>query len=321
MSFWAYYPPLLAELVQVEDFMLQATSSRKVLLNTLCHDLIQRGGKRLRPAFLLLSAHYGNYDSHKAIPFAAAIELIHTATLVHDDVIDEASMRRGHTTIHSKWGKDMAIYSGDFLFTKAFLILATHDADKRYLEALARGMQSICEGEVDQYEQKYVVTPVFDYLKRIERKSALLFSISCAMGASSAKCNKLQTKALSFFGTYYGIAFQIRDDLIDYKSTFHEAGKPIGTDLREGNYTLPILFALKDTTYNPLIMALLEKKEKLSDEDIARIIDYVHLTSALPDCMDLMTRFINKAITALDLLPQNEMTQTFRHLCDLLLHI
>lgn len=319
MSFWDCYPPLLPELTKVEDFMLQATSSRKSLLNELCMDLIKRGGKRLRPGFLILSAHMGKYDPDKVIPFAAAIELIHTATLVHDDVIDESVMRRGHVTVHKKWGKDMAIYCGDFLFTKAFLLLSTHDADKRYLQALAKGMQSICEGEVDQYEQKYVITSTFDYLKRIERKSALLFSISCAIGATSAKCNKKQIKALTLFGTYYGIAFQIRDDLIDYKSTLSEAGKPIGNDLREGNYTLPILLALKDSTYGPLISALLQKREFISEDEIAQVIRYVHATSAIENCTDIMNRFIHKAKSQLDLLQENEITLIFRHFCDLLL--
>ncbi|MHC1748378.1 MAG: polyprenyl synthetase family protein [Cellulosilyticaceae bacterium] len=319
MSFWAFYPPILTELDKVEQCMLEAVSSRKPLLNDICTGLITRGGKRLRPGFTILAASLGKYDSEKVVAYAASLELIHTATLVHDDIIDESPLRRGAETTYAKWGKDMAVYTGDFLFTKAFSLLATYDADNNYLRGLAKAMQAICEGEVDQYEQKYHIPTVFDYLKRVERKSAILFSMACGMGADSAKCNKRQIKAISLFGTFYGIAFQIRDDLIDYMDTSSIVGKPIGSDIREGNFTLPILFALQDPTYGPKIETLLQAHEAITDDDIAKVIEYVTYTDALIKTRALAVKFLDKARSQLSFFPKKDVVKVYETLCDMLM--
>ena len=260
MGLWQAYPEIQNELIKVENYMKEAIPSRKKLLTDICLELIEAGGKRLRPAFVILGAKFGNYDESKIIPLAASMELLHTATLVHDDIIDDSKLRRGRVTVQEKWGEDMAVYVGDYLFTKAFTILS----DKMHYEHLnkiAHGFKTICEGEIDQYEIKYNMdVTVLDYLKRIYRKTAVLFIMSILTGAYESKCKRETLNTLGKFAAYFGMAFQIYDDLLDYVSSEEIEGKPIGNDIRQGIYTLPLLYALEDKKVCPQIKNLLYKK-------------------------------------------------------------
>lgn len=315
MKFWDFCPLVSSDIEKLDDYMKDAVKSRKQILTDISHDLIESGGKRLRPGFLILAAQLGKYNEENILPYAAAIELIHTATLVHDDIIDESSYRRNKKSIHSKWGRDMAIYTGDYLFTKAFSLLSNKDnSNLSHLNHVARAMQSICEGEIDQYEQKYKIQTVFDYLKRIQRKSALLFAMSTTIGAQESGCSRKISKAIGFYGLYFGVAFQIYDDLLDYTDTATNIGKPIGNDIQEGNYTLPLLYALKDPTYGNAIKDLLSKKEKATAEDIKAIISYVNSTDAIHQSTELAYKFIEKAKVQLDTLPNKPAVIYFHKL-------
>lgn len=315
MAFWSFCPLVSNDIKDLDDYMKSAVVSRKQTLTDISHDLIDRGGKRLRPGFLILAAHLGKYNKDKILPFAAAIELIHTATLVHDDIIDESSYRRNSKTIHEKWGRDMAIYTGDYLFTRSFSILSSKKVSKNtYLNKVALAMQSICEGEIDQYEQKYKIQTVYDYLKRIHRKSAVLFALSTAIGAQEARCSAKVIRYVTLFALYYGVAFQICDDLLDYTETESNIGKPIGNDIKEGNYTLPLIYALEDSTYGDSIKNLLEKKDSITNEEVQTVIEYVNKTDAINQAKGLAFKFLYKAEVQLDLLPDKASVTYFRQL-------
>ncbi len=226
--------------------------------------LLDSGGKRLRPAMALAAAHLGAYDRERALPVAAAIELIHMATLVHDDVIDAAPTRRGSPTTYARHGAHAAVYAGDWLLVKALRSLAAvEDAFARsdggagrrgrggatrrspVPDALVAGLESLIGGEVEQYVGRGRLPSVRTYLSRIERKTAALFEAACAAGAATAGLPDDAVKASAAFGRAYGIAFQIHDDLLDVSGSARAAGKPLAHDLRQGIATLPYLLAAK----------------------------------------------------------------------------
>ena len=166
-----------------EEYLEKKVTSRNSFLKTASREAVLSGGKRLRPAFAVIAALHGDYDRKRTFPAAAAVEILHAATLVHDDIIDEAKTRRGMPTVQTRWGKDIAVFTGDFLFTKAFLLLTSSTAFEN-LQRLSRVIKAICEGEVEQYQYRYDKNvTVRQYLKRIGRKTALLFALSCFIGA------------------------------------------------------------------------------------------------------------------------------------------
>ncbi|HHX60874.1 MAG TPA: polyprenyl synthetase family protein [Epulopiscium sp.] len=315
MAFWSFCPLVSEDIEHVNNYMKKSVVSRKQTLTNISQDLIDSGGKRLRSGFLILAAHLGEYNRDDILPFAAAVELIHTATLVHDDIIDESSYRRNNQTIHEKWGRDMAIYTGDYLFTKSFAMLSDKDVpENNYLNKVAHAMQSICEGEIDQYEQKYKIQNVYDYLKRIHRKSAVLFALSSGVGAQQAGCSNKIIRHASTFALHYGVAFQIYDDLLDYTDTELNIGKPIGNDIKEGNYTLPIIYALEDPTYGDSIQNLLLKKDAITDAEIQTVIQYVNKTDAINQSTKLAFKFLYKAESRLNRLPNKPCVPYFRQI-------
>ncbi|QUI23267.1 polyprenyl synthetase family protein [Vallitalea pronyensis] len=302
MSYWEHYPALQNELRYVEDYMRQKVVSKKKILTDISLDLIDAGGKRLRPAFLILAAKCGKkYNPDVIIPLAAALELIHTATLVHDDIIDESKFRRGKESIQQKWGKDMAVYVGDYLLSKSFCILSDRTSIDR-LQYISRTVKAICEGEISQYEDRYKKITTYDYIKRIHRKTALLFALSLSAGASESRCSKKIGRALVHYGIHYGVAFQIYDDLLDYTSEEKKIGKPIGNDVRQGYYTLPILLACKDNHYGPMINAILDLREDITKQQLDDLFNMVKKTDAINQTKQLSNRYIQKAASRLDVL-------------------
>lgn len=317
MNYWEHYPALHDELREVEHYMRGSVRSKKKLLTDISLDLIDAGGKRLRPALLILAAKCGKrYSRDIIIPLAAAIELIHTATLVHDDIIDESKFRRGKASIQHKWGKDMAVYVGDYLLSKSFCILSDRTSLDR-LQYVSRTVKAICEGEISQYESRYKKITTYDYIKRIYRKTALLFALSLSAGATEGRCSKKVSRALINFGIQYGVAFQIYDDLLDYTSSEAIIGKPIGNDIRQGYYTLPLLEACKDKVYGEAINELLEHGESITDEELEKIFEWVRQTNAIEKTKALSKRYITKAATGFDVLEKfDHVVETFQKMLD-----
>jgi heptaprenyl diphosphate synthase len=241
-------------------------------------DLFSAGGKRLRPALVLLSARCGNYELNKLTPAAMAVELTHAATLVHDDVIDRAPVRRGRPTVAASLGDEPAIVIGDFYFAKAYEHAARTDSTE-VVGVLARTVMEICAGEVRQQEIRYrYSTDVDEYMRRIEAKTATLLAACCDIGALLAGLPKQQRAALHEYGRLLGLAFQIADDVLDYLGSEDQIGKPTGQDIAEGFATLPLMLAKEDKTKQ--LEKLLQDGRKLTPSQAAEVVEIVRASRA-----------------------------------------
>ena len=238
-------------------------------------DLFAAGGKRIRPALVLLAAKCGAYDLEKLTPAAIAVELIHAATLVHDDVIDRAQVRRGRPTVAARLGDEAAIVVGDFYFAKAYEQAAfTNSPDA--VAILARAVMDICAGEVRQQAIRHRYdTNVSEYLRRIEAKTATLLAACCDIGALLGGIDQAQRSALRAYGRLLGLAFQIADDVLDYESSEDEIGKPIGHDIAEGFATLPLMMALEDDAVGSKLRRLLQSQRELAGSEAHEVVELV----------------------------------------------
>lgn len=205
--------------------------------------LLKAGGKRIRPVFVLLAGKWGNYDLEKLKRVAVPLELIHMATLVHDDVVDDAMTRRGSQTVRAKWDNRVAMYTGDYIFARA-LHIATELGNPQIHQILSKAIYEMCKGEIEQVRDLYNFQQgLRDYLRRIKRKTALLIAISCQLGAVAADATADMVRRMYGYGYNVGMAFQITDDILDFTGTQKQLGKPAGSDLRQGNITLPALYS------------------------------------------------------------------------------
>lgn len=249
MGIWKKQVDIYTDLTVVDEFITSSLKSSQRVLNDAVNDLLEAGGKRLRPALVLLAGRFGKYNEEKLIPLAASIEIMHMATLVHDDIIDEAELRRGRPTTQTRWGNDVAVFTGDFLFTRAFAII-TQKTSYENMHYLAQTIKSVCEGEIEQFESRYQCkVSLMSYLRRISRKTARLFALSCQVGALESKCKSNMIRHLRAFGHDFGMAFQITDDLLDFSGKQVEVGKPLCSDFVQGIYTLPVIYTLQNPSY------------------------------------------------------------------------
>jgi len=303
---WSEYPEIYKELNAVEGFIRQNTRSRNKLLSKIVEDLFSAGGKRLRPALVIIAAKFGSYDSDKIVPIAGAVETLHTATLVHDDIIDRSKLRRGKVTVSEKYGSDMAVYTGDFLFTKAVFMLSKGISAEK-LEQIARAVKAICEGEVDQFEDRFNLdTTVYEYLKRIHRKTAALFASACGLGADTAGCPKDVLRLLTKFGLYFGMAFQIRDDINDIILDSGSTGKTEGSDAAKGVITLPVIYSMKgNKALKDRILSLKGKEDSISLKELSEIKKMIREVGGIEKSSALLDKYIKKGLAMLEGLPQN----------------
>jgi heptaprenyl diphosphate synthase len=303
------------DIAQVDAFIRAHLMSKQGILKLAIQELLEAGGKRLRPTLVLLSGKFGRYEKEKLIPLAAAIEILHMATLVHDDIIDDSKMRRGMPTVQSRWGKDIAVFTGDFLFTKAFLVL-TQNATFENMRKLSKVVKAICEGEIEQYQSRYNKdVTLLQYLKRIGRKTALLFALSCQVGAVESKCSPQITWHLRKFGFNFGMAFQITDDLLDFVGDPKKAGKPVGNDFIQGIYTLPLIYAINSSCYKHEIETIIDK-ENHEYEGINRIMELVSLSGGIDYSKALARRYLKRANTHIKALPSIPEKAAFNTLVD-----
>ena len=240
---------LVAEDMQgVNAAIRQYLHSDVVLINEMANYIINSGGKRLRPMLAVLCARACGYKGDKHYLVAAIIEFIHTATLLHDDVVDESSMRRGNETANSIWGNETTVLVGDFVFSRSFEMMVDV-GEMRVMEILARASNTIAEGEVLQLINcNDPDTTEERYMDVIQSKTAKLFEAACQLGAVLAGQSDEIEKACAAYGTHIGTAFQLKDDLLDYQASSAEMGKNLGDDLAEGKPTLPLIYALNNSS-------------------------------------------------------------------------
>lgn len=301
---WSKFPVIEKELTAFEQYLeIVMTSKNKFLMNA-SKDAVLSGGKRLRPAFTIIAAMHGDYDRKRVFSAAASVEVLHAATLVHDDIIDNAKTRRGKVTLSEKHNINLAVYTGDYLLTKSLRLLLKTGLKPEKLDILARAIALLCEGEVEQYISKYRVASVYDYLKRILGKTGVLFSASLVLGAKTANLSDDTARLFGRFGLSFGAAFQIRDDLIDILSDQSKEGKPVFNDLKQGIATLPVIMAVKN---NP---ALLEQVNVFfgGNGDINSLMNNINKSGGVKDAKKLKDRYIEKCRSYIEKIPYTHYT-------------
>ena len=234
-----------ADLARVNELVLARMQSPVALIPQLAGHIIAAGGKRLRPMLTLATARLCGYRGERHLALAAAVEFIHTATLLHDDVVDTSNLRRGLATANAVWGNKPSVLVGDFLFSRAFQLMV-EDGSIKVLDILSRAAATIAEGEVMQLvTSNDIATTEAQYLEVINAKTAALFAAASRIGAVLGERKESEEKALDFYGRNLGIAFQLVDDMLDYSARQAELGKAVGDDFRDGKITLPVVLALR----------------------------------------------------------------------------
>ncbi len=299
---------LVEDLVRVESVLTRAAgASDHALVKEPALHLIQAGGKRLRPALVLISSRSGTSGVKATDLSAASVELVHLATLYHDDVIDETSIRRGVATVSARWGTEIAVLVGDYLFARACSLAA--EAGGEVPGLLAQAIAEVCEGQVAETATvDDAHRTVEEYIATIERKTAALFRVACELGATTSGAPDASRAALATYGASLGVTFQIVDDLLDLLGDPSVTGKQPGTDLREGVFTLPVLIACER---EPDLRATLER-----DRDLDVILPVLRDTGALEEAFAFSVRNSDRAREALASLSAGEWTQTLETVID-----
>ena len=282
--------PLMAlveeDMQAVNAVILDKMQSPVVLIPQLAGHIIAAGGKRLRPMLTLASARLCGYEGERHLALAACVEFIHTATLLHDDVVDESELRRGLKTANEIWGNKASVLVGDFLFSRAFQLMVA-DGSLRVLKVLSDASATIAEGEVHQLlTANDTETTRAAYMEVIEAKTAALFAAACEVGAVVAERPDAEAEALSGYGRRLGIAFQLVDDILDYSAKQAELGKTVGDDFHEGKITLPVVLAFQrgDEEEQAFWRRCLEDLEQ-NDGDLDHAMALMRRHGALDDAM------------------------------------
>ncbi len=295
------------DLLAVNRAVVDHMQSPVALIPQLAGHIVASGGKRLRPIMTLISARLCGYTGTRHIPLAACVEFIHTATLLHDDVVDQSVLRRGLDTANAVWGNKSSVLVGDFLFSRGFQLMV-RDGSLQVLEILSNASSVIAEGEVQQLiTSNDTETSETAYLAVIRAKTAELFAAAARLGAVVAERPRVEDEALESFGLNLGIAFQLVDDVLDYSAREAELGKTIGDDFREGKITLPVILAFRrgDEADRAFWRRTLERVEQ-GDADLAQAIGLLERHAALADTVERARHYGAIARDALGIFPDGE---------------
>ena len=293
-----------ADLNHVNAVILERMQSEVALIPELAGHLIAGGGKRMRPMLTLACARLLDYPGARHHKLAAAVEFIHTATLLHDDVVDGSGLRRGRRTANIIWGNPASVLVGDFLFSRSFELMV-EDGSLKVLKILSRASSIIAEGEVDQLTaQRRVETTEEHYLDIISAKTAALFAAACRIAAVVAERDEPAEQALDCYGRNLGIAFQLIDDAIDYASDADTMGKGVGDDFRDGKVTLPVILAFaRGSEADRLFWRDAMQGSRVSDEDLRHATQLLSASGAIDDTLARARTYGQRAIDALGPFP------------------
>ena len=305
-----------SDLVMTDEILVNRLDSNVDLISQMSQYIINSGGKRIRPLLLLLCARATNYKGDYHHSMAVVIELIHTATLLHDDVVDSSSTRRGQETANELWGNAPSVLVGDFLYSRAFEIMVEPNS-MQIMKILSKATNQISEGEVLQLLNiKNDKVSQTEYFEVIERKTACLFKAACQIAGILSESNQNIIDGLGSFGMHLGNAFQIIDDTLDYESDSLVMGKEIGDDLSEGKVTLPMIYALENTKGS--------EKETLShavknadSSNIDNIVDILLSVNAFEYSRKIAKNESTKALKSLEVIPSSEYRSALQLLCEL----
>jgi octaprenyl-diphosphate synthase len=305
---------MAADMQQVDAVIRQRLASDVALINQIAHYIISAGGKRIRPMLVLLFSTALGFEGRARHELAATVEFIHTATLLHDDVVDESALRRGRQTANALFGNAASVLVGDFVYSRAFQMMVSVDS-MRVLEVLADATNVIAEGEVLQLMNMHDPDlSVDDYLRVIRFKTAKLFEASARLGAVLAKADATVEEACAAYGRGLGTAFQLVDDLLDYEGATEQLGKNVGDDLREGKPTLPLLLAMErgNPSERELIRHAIEHGEVARLPDIVEIVRH---TGAIDATREAARAEAHKAAQCLSVLPESAHREALLELC------
>ncbi len=305
-----------SDLVMMDEILVNRLDSNVDLISQMSQYIINSGGKRIRPLLLLLCARATNYKGDYHYSMAVVIELIHTATLLHDDVVDDSSTRRGQETANELWGNAPSVLVGDFLYSRAFEIMVEPNS-MQIMKILSKATNQISEGEVLQLLNiKNANVSQSEYFEVIERKTACLFKAACQIAGILSESDKDIINALGSFGMHLGNAFQIIDDTLDYESNSSVIGKEVGDDLSEGKVTLPMIYALEITKGS--------EKETLSNaitnadsSNIDNIVNILLSVNAFEYSRKVAKNESNLALKSLEIIPNSEYRSALKLLCEL----
>ncbi len=292
------------DILTINEELIKILHSGHGIIDEMCSRLIDGGGKRLRPLLVLYSGLLFSGPREMLLQAAAAMELVHMASLVHDDIIDESDFRRNQPSINKLWGDKSAVLGGDFLFAKAFGVL-TENQLFRNLGLTVEAIQEMCQGEITQAQARFNLDLGVDhYFKRIAQKTAVLLRCSCQSGAIIAGAGEIQIEKIGAYGLKLGVAFQIVDDILDFYGDSQVMGKPKHEDLVQGNITLPILFLLNHPEHGPWIKDLIERRNFQAAE-LERVDLMLVESGIIQKSFAIATAYIEEAKQSLGGLPEN----------------
>ncbi|UXR79255.1 MULTISPECIES: polyprenyl synthetase family protein [unclassified Staphylococcus] len=307
------------EIKTIEKRLQSLIKSDDPILESAANHLLKSGGKRVRPLFVILSSYAGSDQANEsAYRVATALELIHMATLVHDDVIDYSDKRRGKKTIEKQWDKPTAILTGNFLLARALEYLS-YIEDPRIHRTLSAAITEVCRGELFQFQDQFRSDQsMTNYLRRINRKTALLIQLSTEVGAMTSGADAQTVRTMRQIGHYIGMSFQIIDDILDFTSTTEKLGKPVGSDLRNGHLTLPVLLEMRrDQVFKQKVASLHPDADaELFEDCVAQI----RRSDVIAQSKEISAQYLSKATQQLDLLSNDALKPLFQKIIHKLQH-
>ncbi len=308
--------PVEAEIEEFEKHFRNSIISKVPLLEIITNYILRHKGKQIRPLFLFLSAKLVGNINKSTYTAATLIELLHTATLLHDDVVDESYERRNHFSINAIWKSKIAVLVGDFFLSRGLLV-AVRDNEYKLLETVSEAVKEMSEGELLQIQSsKKSIIDIENYFDIIQKKTASLIASCTTCGAQSVTDNIEVLKKMKMFGTYTGIAFQIKDDMFDYQAK-GIIGKPIGNDIKEKKFTLPLILALKNASEKEKIYIVrLVNKNENSTAKINEIVQFVLQNNGLTESENFLMEYKNKALNILDEFSDNEAKKSLKLLVE-----
>ncbi|WP_203623797.1 MULTISPECIES: polyprenyl synthetase family protein [unclassified Lacticaseibacillus] len=317
-AMWQDYPALAPDLTATLDLIDQNIHPDNPAVAKALVQMINAGGKLLRPAYCLLFSQFHETDHEKIIALAAAVETLHTATLIHDDVIDKAPVRRGTKTIAAQFGNDVAVYAGDYLFVVCFQLIAHYASDLRSVQQDSASMERILNGEMAQMARRFNVDmTIADYTEQVTGKTGQLFALAAFIGAYESGQSLHFAKKCEAIGLNIGIAFQLMDDILDYTSTDAAMGKPVHEDIRQGVYSAPLIMAMAD--HQAEFAPLLNKRAAMTDADVTSVLDLITRYDGVSKAQALAAQYTDKAVAGLTSLPDQPARATLIRLTKQLL--
>lgn len=308
------------DLDKLESSIGELMSTRVNYIKEIVTYIIKSGGKRVRPVLVMLCSKLCGHRGKKHIAYAAIIEFIHTATLLHDDVVDNAKTRRGLSTVNTVWGNEPSVLVGDFLYSRSFELMS-RDGNTEILKTISQVTTALSEGEIlEIIKTADVGTTEKDYYEIIGNKTAVLFGAACEIGAILGGRPRDERKALWNFGYNLGIAFQLMDDVLDYTSYNDVLGKHVGTDLKEGKVTLPLIYVLNNSSQKDKgCIESVFAKQRITQRDFNRVLRIIEKNGGIAYTMDATEKHLKKAKKYLDAFPPSRYRSALLELADYML--